>query len=129
MDDNSEGSRYDGDDNLVWFYDDAYAAMAGNTTFTMPANSQKALKRIRGMLGDFHNDPTMPPQATGSVADPSTPNGSIQPYETAIDLPFLLWSAGPDDRFGPESISGGPDLSKADRGLLERCDDVTNFRP
>jgi prepilin-type N-terminal cleavage/methylation domain-containing protein len=130
MDDNSEGSRYDGDDNLVWFYDDAYAAMASNTTFTMPANAQKALKRIRGMLGDIHNSAMgVPTPSDQNDPAPTTPDGSVQRYEAAVDQPFLLWSAGPDDRFGPESISGGPMLTRTDRELLERCDDVTNFRP
>ena len=122
--DNSEGSRYDGDDNFVWFYTDPFTAMADNTHFTNGMNSQVALKRLRGMLGDLHNDPMAFP-----TTPTTTPDGVIQPTETAVDLPFLLWAAGPDEKFGPEGLTTGATLNVTDRGLLERCDDVTNFRP
>jgi prepilin-type N-terminal cleavage/methylation domain-containing protein len=62
--------------------------------------------RICMMLGDVHGvSPTAPS------------DGVIQIDETPINEPFLLWSAGADGKFGPET--------KAD---LIDCDDVTNFR-
>lgn len=122
----SEQSRYDADDNLVWFCDRPFDAMAGITNGNNDGFNQdkgKALKRIRAMLGDRHN-------AAQMVAGNTTPDGVIQTYEVAVDLPFLLWSAGPDDQFGPFTISEPPaTLTKDDWQLIEHCDDVTNFRP
>jgi prepilin-type N-terminal cleavage/methylation domain-containing protein len=122
--DDAEHSRYDADDNIVWFINDPYKAMAPSGTSDFSMGLVRALKRIRVMLGDRDSD------LMTSTA-PFTPNGSIQPYETAIEQPFLLWSAGPDLRFGPESdrFSDGPDLTPGDITAAERCDDVTNFRP
>jgi hypothetical protein len=116
----SETSKYDADDNLLWFGDDptAYAS-----TQISGADATQALKRIRALLGDTMGAGDMPGAAT------TTPDGVIQQYETAIDQPYLLWGAGPDERFGPGTdLSVGNTLTQTDRGLFDKCDDVTNFR-
>jgi len=73
---------------------------------------------------------TTPPSASG---DPDAPkriaalmgdtnmNGSIDANESAAtSAPFVLWSAGPDGRYG----CGIDNVSSE----VARCDDVTNFR-
>jgi prepilin-type N-terminal cleavage/methylation domain-containing protein len=98
------GSRFDARDNLG-------AATTPFGPFTRNAtDAADALKRIRFILGD-RND-----------------NGYIDGTETPIERPFVLWSAGPDEIFGPDK-----EFAK-DKTLLEPedadlCDDVTNFRP
>ena len=60
------------------------------------------------------------------VAAGSAPDGVLQPEETEVDQPFLLWSCGPDDKFGPDAdFAGGGNLDDRDATV---CDDVTNFR-
>lgn len=77
-------------------------AATGNATFSRSGQTRnlKPEQRFAMMLGD--TSPT---------------NGTIDPGETEVDKPFLLWSAGPDGMFGPDEAD---DLSS--------CDDVTNFR-
>jgi type II secretory pathway pseudopilin PulG len=107
----SEGARFDADDNLMWFGDDpvAYAS----TAIGSGPDATNALKRIRVMLGET------------VMAD-----GILQDGEKDVDLPFVLWSAGPDERFGPGGLSTASptDLEDSDRPLITKCDDVTNFR-
>lgn len=54
-------------------------------------------------------------------------NGVIDVEDTAVDLPFLLWSAGPDDLFGPKADAARP-TATLDFADVRKCDDVTNFR-
>jgi type II secretory pathway pseudopilin PulG len=121
----SETSRYDADDNLAWFGDDPknYAT----TPITAATGGTLALKRMRVLLGDVMN-------ASDTLgAASTTPDGIVQQYETPVDLPYLIWAAGPDERFGPAdggfaNGSTATDVSQLDRGLIEKCDDVGNFR-
>jgi hypothetical protein len=56
--------------------------------------------------------------------------------EKAVDQPYLLWAAGPDELFGPNGDYN--DATKAykfeattaahNRDMAAKCDDVTNFR-
>ena len=47
--------------------------------------------------------------------------------EPATELPYLLWSAGPDETYGPPQ--GMPtNTPQAARKAVEKSDDVTNFR-
>ncbi len=116
----SETSRYDGDDNLRWFTDGPRDTNASGTiyiNYPVPtSNVPKALARLRAMLGDRHG------ATAGSAVD-----GIIQSDETPVDLPFLLWSAGPDERFGPFTFSASGVLTAADLNYLRDCDDITNF--
>jgi prepilin-type N-terminal cleavage/methylation domain-containing protein len=56
-------------------------------------------------------------------------NGGIDPGETpAHEGPYLLWSAGPDEVFGPDaSLGSSTDPAKV-RKAVERSDDITNFK-
>ena len=99
--DRSEFSFYDANDNLKAF----------DTT------DDVALKKIRLMLGDYHG-------ASGS----KEPDGVIQTDEVPVDRPFLLWTAGPDELYGPLPETAAPVAELDSRDAL-KCDDVTNFRP
>ena len=84
--------RYNVLDNSVVFDPNA----AYDSTAAAP------LKRVRAMLG-------------------GATNGSVAAGKTAVEAPYLLWSAGSDARYGPVAADPTPsDVSK--------CDDVTNFR-
>jgi prepilin-type N-terminal cleavage/methylation domain-containing protein len=67
-----------------------------------------AILRIQSMLGD--------PDANGAILDGAS---------TATHLPFLLWSAGPDAAFGPETVVAGDAAANTKAAI--KCDDVTNF--
>jgi prepilin-type N-terminal cleavage/methylation domain-containing protein len=130
----SESARYDADDNLFWFTDDPMVAAndPGNPTGSPAGNAgqaAKALKRIRAMLGDIKNA-----SDDASNAPYGTPDGVIQASETAVDVPFILWATGPDERFGPigsedvgNGFLAGPALTADDMRYVRECDDVTNF--
>jgi prepilin-type N-terminal cleavage/methylation domain-containing protein len=109
----SEGSLYDGDDNLMWFTNDptTYASAAMTAAASQP-DKDISLKRIRVLLGET-----------------KTANGVIENGETPVDLPFLLWSAGPDEKFGPVDLSTASPtaLEDSDAAVIRKCDDVTNF--
>lgn len=96
-----ERSLYDGNDNTYPFMRDA------------TVNGPRIRKQMLLFLGDD--------DANGYI------NGAEQGYE----LPYLLWSAGPDENFGPTYDMATPasdpdnDLDKRDAAV---CDDVTNFR-
>ena len=98
---NSEFSLYDADDNL-----NAFSRTPGSVEAV-------AIQRLRLMLGDRNNN---------GIIDASL-------GETAATTEkFILWSAGPDELFGPDASMAEP------KGALnyldaEKCDDVTNFRP
>jgi prepilin-type N-terminal cleavage/methylation domain-containing protein len=68
------------------------------------------LNKIRWMLGDLNA------------------NGYIDGAEIPVEQPFLLWSAGPDDVYGPKA-EDREDTGVLDVRDVEKCDDVTNFRP
>ena len=63
------------------------------------------------MLGDLNAD--------GKITSP--------PEEPAYEGAYILWSAGPDEIFGPPA---GPQISTVQdwRKAVEKSDDVTNFR-
>jgi len=66
-----------------------------------PAN---ATVRLRAMLGDLDN------------------SGVINAGETAVNVgPYILWSCGPDEVFGPASLT--PTQSD-----VNNCDDITTFK-
>lgn len=61
---------------------------------------------------------------TGGVGpgQPAKPNGQIDPNETpAYTGNYVLWSAGPDEVFGPTRFSNQPVSAR------NPCDDVANF--
>ena len=79
------------------------------------ASPPKSRKKIRLFLGDDNFN---------GIID-----GNEQPYEK----PFLLWSAGPDEKHGPTYDMASPDgnadgVTDLDAKDAARCDDVTNFR-
>jgi prepilin-type N-terminal cleavage/methylation domain-containing protein len=86
-----------------------YDASDNVPTFEM--NAQNALKKIRLMLGD------------------SNANGFIDTGETAYTGPFLLWSGGPNEVFGPTGGEAYPNNNAPDAQDADKCDDITNFRP
>ena len=58
---------------------------------------------------------------------------NANPSETAVDRPYLLWSAGTDGLFGPETITDGTGSGptsnyEANRKAAGECDDVTNYK-
>jgi type II secretory pathway pseudopilin PulG len=81
-----------------------------NVTFLTEAN-------LRAMLGDISGGG--PVDANSPVA----PDGMINGTETAaFSGPYILWSAGPNETYGPDPGDTG------NTSAIERCDDVTNFR-
>ena len=72
-------------------------------------NAGNAIRKMRQMLGDLNN------------------NGYIDNNETeAYTGPFILWSSGPDEAFGP---APGPTSTPAEiRKAVDKSDDITNFR-
>jgi prepilin-type N-terminal cleavage/methylation domain-containing protein len=72
-------------------------------------NAGNAIRKMRQMLGDINN------------------NGYIDTTETeAYNGPFILWSSGPDETFGP---APGPTGTPAEiRKAVDKSDDITNFR-
>jgi len=73
---------------------------------TIKSDRNKALTRIRALMGDLND------------------NGKIDPGETAVDERFLLWSAGLDGNYGPAL---DPQTKKATEATVRKCDDITNF--
>lgn len=88
------------------------------------AKNKKVQNRIRIMLGDFDAD--------GRINSVTMPDTSTR-METAVSVPYLLWSAGPDTIFGPAGFDI-PDSAFTPAQIqdainaVEKCDDVTNFR-
>ncbi|HWE97714.1 MAG TPA: prepilin-type N-terminal cleavage/methylation domain-containing protein [Tepidisphaeraceae bacterium] len=74
------------------------------------ADTTTALKRLRMMLGDKNHDGTLSP-------------GEVQP----ANVPYLLWSPGTDEMYGPTFDMTAPDGDIAAK--LSTVDDVTNFNP
>ena len=72
----------------------------------------------------------MPKQVLSVMLGDTNANGQIDGDETpAHEGPYLLWSAGPDEQFGPPpgALSGTPQPADVRKAVL-RSDDVTNFR-
>lgn len=93
---NSKTALWDSNDNLDFF------RWTGTDTQTLAYN------RFAVMMGDRNR------------------NGYIDNGETAkaIDKEYILWMAGPDQTYGPETIpTDAVELEKA----IEDCDDVTSF--
>ena len=99
-----------------------------NATVTPTETIQPAATRIRVMLGDY---------ATDGVLNAAGMSGETTPPQ----VPFLLWTAGPDKVFGPhgQGLSAGGAWTKSDvfmtstnptenQAAAAACDDVTNFR-
>lgn len=94
-------SRYDARDNKTpTDTSDGLGSFVRPTGVATQQRKQLAqIDQMRVLLGDTNH------------------NGSIEPGETPVEEPFLLWSAGPDGTFGADDVD---DLAKSD--------DVTNFR-
>ncbi|MCS7034772.1 MAG: type II secretion system GspH family protein [Phycisphaerae bacterium] len=114
---------FDANDNLRFFMHNT----AGGSLEALP--QARALARIRAMLGDFGVNGALDRQP-----------GMESETSPAADLPYLLWTAGPDGLFGPpvDSIPGAKaplvvnptDAGgwKSNQRAVEECDDITNFR-
>jgi prepilin-type N-terminal cleavage/methylation domain-containing protein len=77
---------------------------------------------LRAMLGDVSNGTPITPYSA------IQPNGMIDAGETPVfSGPYLLWSAGPDEKYGPLPEDAG-NTSILEQVDVEKCDDVTNFR-
>lgn len=109
----SERAMFDADDNLIWFGHPP--AGAQETPQARMSDRANALKRIRLMLGEKS----------------ATLDGGINAAageSPAFSGDYILWAAGPDQRFGPYQELTGP-TGKLDEADAAKCDDVTNFRP
>lgn len=105
---------FNANDNLEPF---ARRAGDGKRAAAEVGNDDPALARIRIMLGDFN---------TNGYID------SVNGAETAVTVPYLLWSAGPDQLLGPLNVNAVLSASQAQvdeyRAAVPKCDDITNFR-
>lgn len=107
--DTTNNALYDISDNLVPF---------SWKNPSSPAGDANARARLVAVLGDH-----------------APPNGLINaPESAATTAPYLLWSAGPDGRYGSalEGVTTDAVPSLDNQGdnatNVARCDDVTNFR-
>jgi len=93
-------SLYNADDNFEAF------RHAGESV----SDDLIVLYRIRIMLGDYNA------------------NGYIEPgaSETAVNQPYLLWSPGPDDNYGPLGYAPSQTQPDANRKAVDQCDDILN---
>jgi hypothetical protein len=106
---NNDASLYDVFDNWVHFK----RSQDGN-------NNVPAQQRIHVLLGDI----VMAPAAQeGAII---TGTDDLKP----VSAPYLLWSTGPDNLFGPLTVTdgGSPINVETNRTAVTDCDDVTNFR-
>jgi hypothetical protein len=82
-----------------------------------PVNSTGAMNKetLSRMLGDVNADGDIDAASTAAAETP------------AHEGPYLLWSAGPDETFGPPAglPVSNPELT---RRAVQRSDDITNFR-
>ena len=110
------------------------------------ANGKPNVKLDKGLLGDWdyikpnppkynvrdnaHPDVTMPVQKLALMLGDYNMNGKVDVGEEVnAERPFLLWSAGPDEQFGPVAITtGAKDLTDDLKKKVQLADDVTNFR-
>lgn len=77
-------------------------------------------------LYDQRDNTALPLDKMQAVLGDVNRNGVINIGEDGVDKPFLLWSAGADEVFGPEFTASATDDDV--RAAILRCDDVTNFR-
>lgn len=98
------GSYAGTDDNARFDLNDNLVPLDQTGTDTVPVR----LQRFRLLLRD------------------SNANGMIDGAETPVDAPFVLWSAGPDDLYGPKADETSPP-DVLDQRDAQKCDDVTNF--
>jgi type II secretory pathway pseudopilin PulG len=91
-------------------------ATVGGTPFTptTPADGEShpmpSLSAMEAMLGDYNHD------------------GYIDNGETAATTAsFLLWSAGPDETYGPVNFQNSDLTGVTEKNEVNACDDVTNF--
>jgi prepilin-type N-terminal cleavage/methylation domain-containing protein len=106
--DRSDLSKYDANDNLVFF-----------KRVTGTAEDDNAVNAIRGMLGDITH--------YSGAAPVTVCNGVIDTGETpATEDGFILWAAGPDGLFGPVR-TGTATPYKPTMAEIQKCDDVTTF--
>jgi hypothetical protein len=81
-----------------------------NQNLDPSGNQLLPMQGMRMMLGDMNN------------------NGGIDAGETAkFTGPYILWSAGPDENYGPQA-GDAEAYNTLDAADLKRCDDLTNFR-
>lgn len=99
------------DSGLVAAWNYEKRAGAKIPMYNVNDNAAFPLPQFAPMLGDLN--------ANGMI------DGTEQP---ATDKPYLLWSAGPDETFGPDiTTANSTDPAKAAKSV-QRSDDVTNFR-
>ena len=81
-------------------------------------------------INDANRGARMSLEQFGALLGDSNANGMIDPDENpAHEGPYLLWSAGPDEVFSIDAaVALSRDPAKI-RKAVDRCDDVTNFRP
>jgi hypothetical protein len=87
----AELSRYDANDNLVWFTDAPRATLAKTSAqqiTDLATNGPKALKIIRVMLGDFDN------RATQAERDDDVHAGRVDPPLRAARRPSVPFVGG-----------------------------------
>ena len=103
-------------DSYVFAADNALVD-AGDNLNQMGLNGLKAfehtsgdtlvINRIQAMLGDFDY------------------SGEINGTESAVNVgPYILWSCGPDEVFGPNLPAAG----NATQSDVDKCDDITTFK-
>ena len=88
-----------------------------NNSAAFDPTAAVAQSKIRAMLGDTNL------------------NGQLDAGESAVDNPYLLWTSGADNVFGPATydfaaITGTPTAAQLIeiRTAVSNCDDVTNFK-
>ncbi len=75
-----------------------------------PTQAALTLEKMRLFLGD------------------TSKNGKIDGGEVAVfQGPYILWSTGPDETYGPIAGEAG-DTNQLDAPDVDKCDDITNFR-
>jgi type II secretory pathway pseudopilin PulG len=85
------------------------------TSLTNDGDPVKALARMQAMMGAVKN-----------FAQSGSPQGALAPGESPATTDVLLWSCGPDGRFGPvQDVTAMTENER--RAAAQKCDDVTNF--
>lgn len=104
----SESALVDANDNLNQMGLNGLYAFY-HTTSDTPAD---ATTRLRAMLGDIYQGNTTTPPGDGIIGT----------GETAVTVgPYILWSAGADETFGPNALTSTP-------SDVDKCDDITTFK-
>ena len=90
-----------------------------NDNLMISTNVQMPADQLQLLMGDWAQ---LPNDTTGVKLTPTSKNGKIDPDESPrFTGPFLLISAGPDEKFGFAFVNQTP-------GSNNRCDDVANFQ-